>query len=336
MKLLKQSAWILALTVTLYSCSNAKRSADISNIDLKIEIGRFDRDFWNLDSADLQNDLLRLGKKYPELLPIYLERIVEFGKITDTVTISTIHKFHKDTSVIHLYTDALNKYQDVSDIENKLTDAFKRAKYFFPDAETPQICMHVSGLNQSIVVGEHFISLSTDNYMGSDYPLYKRVMIYNYLRPNMCREKITSDYVTAFLSAEFPFFSQKRLLLDEMIYKGKIIYALSLLMPNEPEHWLIGYTQEQLAWANHYEKDIWLTMLKQQQLFSHDPMLTVQYMNDAPFTAPIAQDSPGRLGVFMGWKIVESYMRKEQDISPLELMKNTDYSKILEQSGYRP
>ena len=45
MKLLKQAVWILALTVTLYSCSNAKRSADISNIDLKIEIGRFDRDF---------------------------------------------------------------------------------------------------------------------------------------------------------------------------------------------------------------------------------------------------------------------------------------------------
>lgn len=318
------------------ACNNAKRTADTSDIELEVKIGRFDRDFWQLDSNNLQSDLLRLQTQYPELLPIYLERIVEFGKVTDTLTISTLQKFRKDTAVIHLYTDALAAYSDVSDIEQKLTAAFKRANYFFPDKETPQICMHVSGLNQSIVVGKNFISLSTDNYLGADYPLYKRLAIYNYQRPNMCREKIASDYVAAFLATEFPFRSQKRLLIEDMIYRGSIIYALSVLMPEEPEAILMGYTTEQMAWAKKYEKMTWLTMLKNQHLYSHDPMLSVQYLNDSPFTSPISQSSPGRLGVFIGWQIVEKYMQKHQEISLADLMNTSDYTKIMEQSGYKP
>lgn len=320
----------------LFACSNEKREADISGIELEVKIGRFDIDFWNLDTLDIPSELLRLEKKYPELLPIYLERIVEFGKVTDTITASTILSFYKDTAVINLYTDELAAFADVSDIEAKLTDAFKRACYFFPDKATPQFCLHVSGLNQSLVVGENFISLSADNYLGSDYSLYKRVMIYNYLRPNMCREKIVSDYVTAFLVSEFPFVSQQRQLLDEMIYRGKIMYVQSLLLPNEPERLLMGYTSEQWAWAEKYEKEVWLTMLGKQHLFSHDPMLVVQYLNDAPFTTPISQESPGRLGVYIGWQIVEDYMKRERNVTPAELMKDFDYRKIFQKSGYKP
>jgi hypothetical protein len=42
------------------------------------------------------------------------------------------------------------------------------------------------------------------------------------------------------------------------------------------------------------------------------------------------------LGVWMGWKIVKSYMQNNKNIELSELMSNENYQQILEQSNYRP
>ena len=59
-------------------------------------------------------------------------------------------------------------------------------------------------------------------------------------------------------------------------------------------------------------------------------------MNDGPFTAEITQDSPGRLGLWVGWRIVESYMRNNKGVTLHELINENDAQKILEQSFYKP
>ena len=55
-----------------------------------------------------------------------------------------------------------------------------------------------------------------------------------------------------------------------------------------------------------------------------------------PFTAEISQDSPGRLGIWIGWRIVDSYMRNNEHVTIQELMSEGDAQKILEQSFYKP
>ena len=60
------------------------------------------------------------------------------------------------------------------------------------------------------------------------------------------------------------------------------------------------------------------------------------YLNDGPFTAEISQESPGRLGLWVGWRIVDSYMTNNKDVTLIELMGESDAQKILEQSYYKP
>ena len=64
-------------------------------------------------------------------------------------------------------------------------------------------------------------------------------------------------------------------------------------------------------------------------------MLTC-YLNDGPFTAEVSQDAPGRLGVWLGWRIVESYMEHNEEVSLQELLAEGDAQKILELSFYKP
>ena len=57
-------------------------------------------------------------------------------------------------------------------------------------------------------------------------------------------------------------------------------------------------------------------------------------MQEAPFTAPVSQDSPGRLGEWIGLRIVKSFMNKNKNVTLPELMQMNNYQEILEKSGY--
>jgi hypothetical protein len=65
-------------------------------------------------------------------------------------------------------------------------------------------------------------------------------------------------------------------------------------------------------------------------------MLIKRFIEEAPFTGPFGKNSPGRLGQWMGWQIVRSYMDKNSEITIPELMNNYNYQQILLNSGYNP
>ena len=76
--------------------------------------------------------------------------------------------------------------------------------------------------------------------------------------------------------------------------------------------------------------------MQKRDLFKTESNVLSSYMNDGPFTAEVTQDSPGRLGVWVGWRIVDSYMRNNKVVTLRELMNENDAQKILEQSYYKP
>ena len=123
-------------------------------------------------------------------------------------------------------------------------------------------------------------------------------------------------------------------LLSAMINEGKILYALSVLLPQKDRDDLIGYTTTQSAWCKENEKEIWKSIVKQNYLFSTDNMVITRFINDAAYTAPISQLAPGRVGCWIGWQIVEKYA-KRKGVSLQEAV-NTDAQVILKESKYNP
>ena len=59
------------------------------------------------------------------------------------------------------------------------------------------------------------------------------------------------------------------------------------------------------------------------------------FFSDSPFTKGMPKESPGRLGYWVGYKIIESYMINNR-VSLSELMKNDNSQEILLQSKYKP
>ena len=144
------------------------------------------------------------------------------------------------------------------------------------------------------------------------------------------------DVVSATLFRYFGFDGMNNALIDNMLHRGKVIYLLSVFMPDKKMNDIIGYTTKQWKWAEQYEEEIWKTIVGKKHLFSTDMQLISKYMNDAPFTSLVSQDSPGRLGTWIGWRIIKSYMERNENVTLEQLMKENNYRKILEQSHYRP
>ncbi|MDD3080078.1 MAG: hypothetical protein PHH37_13415 [Paludibacter sp.] len=320
----------------LSSCKKSNRFAIETNPkEENFHIKRFDVDLIAVDTSDIKNAVAGLYKKYPEFMPVYISEILnENPKDTDRVS-ALFRNFLSDTTFTPVNKDVLARFQDISNIELSIADAYAHLQSYFPKMELPQVYFFVSGFNRSIILNDSLIGIGTDLYLGSDYPEYARLS-YKYLTYNMRSECIPVDVVSAWLFKNFPVDVKEDRLLDDMLYRGKVMYLLSVLMPDQHPNDIIGYDKLQWEWCRKYEKDIWETILDRNDLFSTDIMLIRKYLNDAPFTSPVSQDSPGRLGTWVGWQIVRNYMDKNKDVTLVQLMVENDYQKILDKATYNP
>ncbi len=336
---MKKKIYILGVLILVVACGKkGGRDVDLNGISFDVNIERFDNDFYALSKGtDVSDQLLKLFDDYPQFAPLYFDRVVYFGDNKDTIS-TILPKFFADTVAMRLYEDALRQYDDMSAYNKQLTDAFRRMHYFLPEVVVPpRVVSCVSLLNQSIVVADSLVAVGIDKYLGKDYDLYHiNPNNYDYVLQNWTPEKMVPDIISSWILTEFPYESNKEQLIDEMIYRGKILYITALLLPNDVKANIIGYTPQQWQWCEKNENAMWRTLIAEQHLFDNNHLLKLKYINDAPFTQPFTQESPGRGGQYIGWQIVEAYMSKNRNITPKQLLYNNDSQKILEQSGYNP
>jgi hypothetical protein len=226
-------------------------------------------------------------------------------------------------------------FASTEDLEKQLGKAFARVNYLYLEIPVPNIYFFISGFNASIVFVDDDIAVGTDMYLGSDYEYYNRV-VHDYQKVTMRKECIPVDVVSAQLFRHLPYTSTKSRLIDNMLYRGKIMYLLAQIFSDLPAYEVMGYTKEQWAWCERNERAIWNLMMDKKDLFKTESLILTSYLNEGPFTGEISQDSPGRLGTWIGWRIAESYMNHHPEVTMQEMIAEPDAEKILQDSYYRP
>ena len=326
----------LLITFFLFGCKQRNRFAiDVDRNRVEININRFDKALISLDTTRIHDEVVRLYQEFPDFFPVFISNIM-FINPSDTLrVVEYIRGFLSDEEFADVNQTVLQEFADVSDIERSLSTAYTYIRYYFPEIVLPEIYFFVSGFNMSIIMADNIIAMGTDKYLGSDFPLYQQIT-YRYMLINMNRENIAPDLISALLFSSFPMRSAHNRLIDNMIHRGKIMYLLSIFMPDVKDEFLIGYSAEQMRWSRQYERNIWAAIIDQKDLFSTDRFTIGQYVNEAPFTSRISPDSPGRIGTWIGWQIVKSYMQRNRHITLRELINTKDYQELLENSGYRP
>ena len=122
---------------------------------------------------------------------------------------------------------------------------------------------------------------------------------------------------------------------DEMVNAGKIKYFIEAMAPELPDHILLGYSEEQMKWADENEGNVWADIVGNQRLFSTGLDMHMTFLADGPFTQEYSNEAPSRLGEFLGLHIIRSYMANNEVTLP-QLMKNKDFQGIFQNSNYKP
>lgn len=302
-----------------------------------VDIIRFDSALLSVQSADMEQDIRHLYAQYPYFMPVFVEDILGIPTSDTAYLAVALPQFLADTTYGFAATNLREKqmFADISDIQAALDDAFTRLCYLYPDMQVPDIYLFISGFNASVYFLDDAIAVGADMYLGSDYEYYNRV-VYDYQKQTMRKECIPADVVSAYLFRNLPYTSTKSRLLDQMIYRGKVMYLLSQLFPTLPEYEVMGYTKEQWQWCEKNEQAIWHLIMDKRDIFKTESLVLTSYLNDGPFTSEVSQDSPGRLGTWVGWRIAKSYMEHNQQVTLQQLMAEPDAQKILEESFYKP
>ncbi len=302
---------------------------DTEVAESKIVIKRYEKALFALDKNNLRQGMASLSKDYAFFLG---------NEWQDTMNILRIYNFINDKNIKELYDLTSAKFPEVTFLEKGLTDAFDRYRQAYPKKPVPQVYTYVSGLDieNPVYFFDTAMAIGLDVFLGSDIDAYLKAGLPKYKINRFTPDHILSKCMLAVSDNIIRVDAKRNTLLDQMIAAGKSLYFLDVTLPEVKDEFKIGYTTDQFAWSSSHEKDVWAFMIEHQLLFSSDPQGVSKLMTDAPFTAGFAAESPGRLGVYMGWQIVRAYMKEADNITLKQLMENTDSQEILKVSGYKP
>jgi hypothetical protein len=341
--------FLLLVVLTILASCGKRKSAKVAesegvseqvvaadDITFRVRVERFDRDLAALNPHNFGPDLDTLIRRYNPYFELYTQYVVQMGKVGTPEFVKNLKLFLTDSVMNEVYDTVQVRFPNLNNLETDLTMGFERFRAQFPQRHVPRVLASVSGFNQSIVVGDSVIGIGLDKYLGSSCSFYQHLGLPLYKRRDMIPQRMASDVMLAFALTEFPFNDSVDNLLSNMIFEGRALYFAKQMLPNVPDSLIIGYSASQLRWCKMNEKAMWTFLAEQRLLFNIDRLTIRKFISEAPFTAAFTSESPGRAGVWIGWRIVDSYMKRNKEVTLGQLMDVTDYQRVLSQSGYKP
>ena len=214
---------------------------------------------------------------------------------------------------------------------------FKHIKYYFPNYQIPRVITISNNVdfNNKVIMNDSLLIISVDTYLGSENKIYDGI-------PNFIRYEMDVDFLTSHVINEFSKYlvkkSNDRTFLSEIIYHGKKYYLKDLLLPNDDEKIKIGFNDEKLRWAKENEIFIWKYFIENKLLYSTNKELFDRFINPAPFSKFYLEldiESPGKIGQWIGWNIVKSFVKNNPTVSLSEVLKKSEFE-IFQYSKYKP
>ena len=313
----------LSLAV-LVACKDETKQAtadydQINAIEHPVTIERFDKEYFetNVDSINA------LAQKYPFFFPEGMDLAQFLSKRNDSLW-------------IEVYSEVKAAYPD----DTAFTDVeflFKAIKFYFPEKKVPNRLITAVGdmeKEYGTIYTDSIAIITLETYLGQNHKYYTDFPMYLHSEYNS--DQMAQDMATKFAYTVIKPAADKSLI-SNMIQEGKILYLKDALLPFTPDNEKINYTPEQIIWCQENEAEIWSYLIEKKLLFDSDGRLEARFVRKAPFSKfylEIDQESPGRVGTWLGWQIIKSYMQNN-DVD-LKTLLNTDPRIIFENSKYKP
>ncbi len=308
----------------LLSCQNSE-TIDTSNVSVKVDIQRFDETMMQLKTKEQIKGFLLKNTKF----------VNQFYQTSpeDTALINRLFLVHNNSDTQAFYEDTKKSFGNLTDLRNQLETAFKHIKYYYPDFKEPQIITTFTALDLELIVSNDMIVIPLETFLGPkakyrpQYPFY---LLQRFDKPYIVPSILT------ILSKKYNSIDPNdHTLLSDMIYYGKSYEFTRAMLPDVADSLVIAYADSNMTKTWNSQDLVWGHFIDNKLLYETNDRIKDKYLGDRPKVFEVGNDCPGRIGQWLGWRIVSRYRTENPSISLIDLMKNSNARDIFEKSKYK-
>lgn len=254
----------------------------------------------------------------------------------DSAFVKTVYSRMTNPNLDTLVLETRKSFGDLSQLKKEFEQAFSNLKYYYPNATLPKIQTVVTGLETDLYVSDTLIVVGLDMFLGKQGKF--RPKVYDYMLRKYNPENIVPSCMLLFgISSDYNKTDIKdKTVLADMIAYGKSFYFAKQMLPCVADSIFIWYTPEEVRGSRKNQDLIWARLVQDQVLYETNHLVKKKYLGERPKTIDVGPECPGRIGQWVGWQIVNSYMKEHDETTLPQLMDFSNARALFEQSNYKP
>lgn len=319
---------VFVMSLALFTaCNTNKFNVDISDIpEPKVIVHDYGKALFNLNRDSLGQELAAIQKEFALFLGT--EALVDEQVIQ-------LSFYVNDSFLNDLYTAYQTTFPSLKPMQKELAKAFQYLLYYYPNTNLPEVYAYISGIQDPVIFQDNILVLGLDNYLGADCDIYARMGTPRYKMRSMTAQNVLRDVFSAMSLEKIATPAADGAMLEHMIYEAKKLYFVKSMLPEIGDRILLSFTDEQMLWYEEKESALWKYYIENELLFKSDYDSLRKYINDAPFTSVLGNNSPPRTGIWLGYQILMAYA-ENNDVTLNEILINPNAQEILNKSKYKP
>ncbi len=308
--------------LALAGCGQGGSKRGVAPVPVNITIERLDQDLFRSASSTGGNFSMQLYAKYGGFYKIYVEDVLQAAPYNDPRLPMALIQFTHDHDWAAVQELADSVLGDMAAQQTGFNAAFGRLKAYFPDSVVPRIVAYNSGFNYGVLPTDSVLGFGVEWFVGQQSPVVQYLspeIFPQYRKDRMRPEMLLPSVVKGWLLAHYTRDTRGEDLLNNLVVVGKAMALLDALLPDVPAELKFAFTAEQLKWCQANEFNIWREVVAKEMLYSKDAKVVDRFMQDGPFTPGLPRESPGHIGEWIGYRMVESYLKANPGVSFAEL-----------------
>lgn len=286
-----------------------------------------------LPAIQTKKELVDFFSNHPAIRDHFFSRE---GYPNDSAFINILYNRFTSPHIDTLLMETQSVFGDLSGLKTEFSMAFANLKYYYPDFKVPKIQTIISGLETDLLVSDTLIVVGLDYYLGNGARY--RPNMYEYMQRRYTKEFIVPSVLLLYGIDER--FNKTQLtdktVLADMIAYGKAYYFAKHMLPCVPDSTFIGYTKEEMQGARENEDLVYVRLVENEVLYSTSHQIKQKYIAERPKTLEVGEKCPGRIGTWVGWRIIDTFAERHPEMTLVEMMNLTNAEKIFKEAKYRP
>ena len=319
----------LLFLLSLYSCYDNERS------DFDLQFSRFENSLFTIDKENQDSIIQVLNDSFLIFNEIFESQIIRRGSMNHSEYANELLAFTTHPDMREAYDSTQILFNDISSLQKTLNQAFSEVLHYFPQLLAPDITTFFGGFNYGVIAYENNIAIGLENFLGYKSKFYSFLADPDYLRFQKQSRFIASNVLEVFFYENFQDPSIGKDFLSRIIYKGKAMYFIDKMLVNTSIEDKFRFSEHEMQWVKDNESYIWQYFIQQNLLYSSTEKEFRTFLNYSPFAKGMSQQSPGRVAYYIGYKIIDSYI-KQTDVGIEQLMTYDNAREILKDSKYKP